>query len=159
MLQGFIGADIGAKGRKKEFERMENIKKEQKQRVVAWLHPEMIEKIELVMQSDNMKNHTEFVAKAVDFYIGYLCTEESTTFLSDTLVGAVQGTIQNTENRIANNLFRLSVEMAMMMNLIAAGLEIDDDQLVKLRGRCVREIKKTKGRVTLEDAVAYQREY
>ena len=137
---------------------MKNTKKGQKQRVVVWLHPEMIEKIELVMQCDNMKNHTAFVAKAVDFYIGYLCTEESTAFLSDTLVGTVKGTIQNTENRIANNLFRLSVEMSMMMNILASGLELNDEQLHHLRSRCVREIKKSKGKVAFEDAVAYQKE-
>ena len=127
-------------------------------RTALWLYPQTMKSMDDILHSDNCKNRSEFIEKALDFYIGYLCTKESTTFLSDTLVGAVKGTIQNTENRIANNLFRLSVEMAMMMNLIAAGLEIDDDQLVKLRGRCVREIKKSKGKIALEDAVIYQRE-
>ena len=127
-------------------------------RTALWLYPDTMKSMDDILHSDNCKSRSEFIEKALDFYIGYLSTQESTTFLSDVLVGAVQGTIQNTENRIANNLFRLSVEMSMMMNLIAAGLEIEDEQLLKLRGRCVREIKKSKGRVTLEDAVAYQRE-
>lgn len=127
-----------------------------KQRVTAWLYPEMIANMELLMEANDMKNHTEFVSKAVDFYIGYLGTRNGTAFLSQTLLGAIQGTLQNTENRVASNLFRLSVEISMMMHLLATTLEISDEELQKLRGRCVAEVKRTRGKVRLDDAVAFQ---
>lgn len=127
-----------------------------KKRIVAWLYPEMIQRLELLMQAQNMKNHTEFISQAVDFYIGYLSTGNSTAFLSESLLGAMQGTLQNTENRVANNLFRLSVEISMMMHLLAANLDIPDDELRGLRGRCVAEVKKTKGKITLDHAVEFQ---
>ena len=102
-----------------------------------------------------MKNHTEFISQAVDFYIGYLSCQNSTSFLSQNLLGAIQGTLQNTENRVANNLFRLSVEISMMMHLLAA-LEVTDSELQSLRGRCVAEVKKTRGKIKLDDAVLFQ---
>ena len=37
-----------------------------------------------------------------------------------------------------------------------AGMEIPDEQLKALRGRCVQNVKKTGGSVTLDDAVRYQ---
>lgn len=43
----------------------------------------------------------------------------------------------------------------MMMNILAAGLEISDEDLQKLRGRCVAEVKRNKGRINMEDAVKY----
>ncbi len=128
-----------------------------KQRVVAWLPPEQIAVMEKLMLSENMKNHTEFVDRAVQFYIGYLGTENSTDYLSKTLIGEMKGTLRETENRQSANIFRLAVEMSMMMNILAAGLEITDDQLYKLRGRCVREVKASKGKVSFEDALEFQR--
>lgn len=127
-----------------------------KQRVTAWLYPEMIANMETFIEANDMKNHTEFIAKAVDFYIGYLGTKEGTAFLSQTLLGAIQGTLQKTENRVANNLFRLSVEISMMMHLLAATLDITDEELHRLRGRCVAEVKRTRGKIRLDDAVDFQ---
>jgi hypothetical protein len=129
---------------------------ENKERVVAWLYPEMIENMNHLMDNHGMKNHTEFVEKAVDFYIGYLSSQNSTTYLSKILLESISGTLKETENRQSANLFRLSVEMSMMMNILAAGLEISDEDLHKLRGRCVQEVKRNKGRINMEDAVKYQ---
>ena len=36
-------------------------------------------------------------------------------------------------------------------------MEIPDEDLERLRGRCVREVKSTNGSVTLKDAVDYQK--
>ncbi|MDY0142652.1 MAG: hypothetical protein RBR97_12240, partial [Bacteroidales bacterium] len=54
------------------------------------------------------------------------------------------------------NLFRLSVEMSMMMNILAAGLEINEEELHSLRGRCVQQVKKTRGKVSMEEAIKFQ---
>ena len=88
--------------------------------------------------------------------MGYLASENTTGYLSKVLVSAIQGTLRETENRNSSNLFRLSVEMSMMMNILAAGLEISDDDLRKLRGRCINEVKKTRGKINMEDAVKFQ---
>lgn len=133
-------------------------KNENKQRVVAWLYPEMIERMNKLMDNHNMKNHTEFVEKAVDFYIGYLSSQNATTYLSKILLEAIAGTLKETENRQSANLFRLSVEMSMMMNILAAGLEISDEDLYQLRGRCVQQVKRNKGRINMEDAVKTSQE-
>jgi len=42
------------------------------------------------------------------------------------------------------------------MNVLAAGMEIPDEQLQSLRGHCVQNVKKTNGSVTLDNAVRYQ---
>jgi hypothetical protein len=128
-----------------------------KKRVVAWLYPDMIANMENLMNANNMRNHTEFIEQAVDFYIGYLNSKNSTTYLSKIILGAIQGTLKESENRNSSNLFRLSVEMAMMMNILAAGLDISEEDLRKLRARCVNEVKKTKGKIKMEDAIKFQK--
>ncbi len=135
---------------------MKQIQHKAKDRTAVWLYPETIEQMDSMLETDNAKSRSEFIEKALQFYMGYLASENTTGYLSKVLVSAIQGTLRETENRNSSNLFRLSVEMAMMMNILAAGLEISDDDLRKLRGRCINEVKKTRGKISMEDAVKFQ---
>lgn len=58
-----------------------------------------------------------------------------------------------------DNLFKLSVEMAMMMNVLAANSEIDEESLIRLRGECVKEVKRLNGSFSFDDAVDWQKGY
>ena len=127
-----------------------------KNRTAVWLYPETIERMDMLLESDNAKSRSEFIEKALQFYMGYLTSENSTEYFSKVLISAMQGLLRESENRNSGNLFRLSVEMSMMMNILAAGLEISEDDMRKLRGRCVNEVKKTKGKISMEDAVKFQ---
>lgn len=135
---------------------MNQIQHKAKNRTAIWLYPETIEKMDTMLQGDNAKSRSEFIEKALQFYMGYLNNENSTEYFSKVLISAMQGLLRETENRNSSNMFRLSVEMSMMMNILAAGLEISDEELRKLRGRCVSEVKKSKGKICIEDAVKFQ---
>ena len=117
--------------------------KNNKERTAVWLYPETMERLDGWLSKDNCKSRSEFIEKALRFYMGYLGTEDISSYLSKALLASIQGTLQKTENRVANNLFRLSVE-------------ITDEELHRLRGRCVAEVKRTKGKIRLEDAVDFQ---
>ena len=108
------------------------------------------------LEIDNCKSRSEFIEKALSFYMGYLGTEDITSYLSKALISSVEGTLQKTENRMAANLFRLSVEISMMMHLLATTIDITDEELQRLRGRCVAEVKRTRGKIRLDDAVDFQ---
>ena len=135
---------------------MKDMNYENKKRSAMWLYPENYQKIDHNLELADCKNRSDFLEKAVDFYIGYLSSQNATTYLSKILLEAIAGTLKENENRQSANLFRLSVEMSMMMNILAAGLEISDEDMRKLRGRCVQEVKRNKGRINMEDAVKYQ---
>ena len=65
--------------------------------------------------------------------------------------------MQDSENRTARLLFKLAVEVSIMMNVLASELEINESDLEKLRARCVREVKRTNGSVSFQEAVRYQK--
>ena len=106
---------------------------------------------------DNCQSQNEFIEKAIRFYAGYVSGKEATAYLPPALVAAMRGTVQDSENRIARLLFKLAVEVNMMMNVLAAGMEISDEDLKTLRARSVREVKQTNGRISFKDAIDYQR--
>lgn len=135
---------------------MAEINRTVKKRTAVWLYPETIEGMDSLLEKDNCKSRSEFIDKALNFYMGYLLSEDTTGYLSKILISAIQGILKETENRNANNLFRLSVEMSMMMNILAAGLEINDEELRSLRGRCVQQVRKTRGKISMEEAIKFQ---
>ena len=49
-----------------------------------------------------------------------------------------------------------SVEMSVMMNILAAGLEISEEELRSLRGRCIQQVRKARGKISIEEAVKFQ---
>ncbi len=132
------------------------MKNDNKERVVAWLPPDMIATMDIIEKQNHMKNHTEFVQKAVDFYIGHLTSQGGRNYLSENILSAIQGAIQATENRTSANIFRLSVETSMMMHLLATAVEVSEEELYKLRGQCVKEVKQTRGKIKFDDAIDFQ---
>ena len=82
--------------------------------------------------------------------------EDSASLLAPALVDALRGTVQDSEGRICRLLFKLAVELSIMMNVLASGMEIDPVTLDQLRNKCVSEVRRTNGNITFKDAVNYQ---
>ena len=127
--------------------------KEEKSRIHTRISPETERKMELAMPNANCQSRNEFVERAICFYSDYILSKEVTNFLAPMLVSALRATVQASENRIFRLLFKQSVELSMMMNVLAAGLEIDESQLDDLRWRCVQNVKKTNGSITFKDTL------
>ena len=52
--------------------------KEKKQRVNVWLDPDIIKKVDGLVKRFNVDNQSQLIAKAVEFFIGYVGTNDST---------------------------------------------------------------------------------
>ena len=126
---------------------------EEKSRIHTRISPETERKMEVAMPNANCKSRNEFVEKAICFYSDYIMSQEVTNFLAPILVSTLRATIQGSENRISRLLFKQTVEWSMMMNVLAAGLEIDESQLDDLRWRCVQDVKKANGSITFQDTL------
>ena len=118
--------------------------------------PETQQLVKDLCPRDNCQTQNEFIERAIRFYAGYVSGKEAAEYLPPALVSAMRGTIQDSEDRICRLLFKLAVEMDMMMNVLAAGLEIPEEQIERLRPQCVRNVKRTSGSVTLQDAAREQ---
>lgn len=124
-----------------------------KQRIPVWMEPKVIEKLKSLILLQNVANISQLIAKSVDFYLGYLGTNDATEFLSETLIGVVDSSIRQTEGRNATNLFRLAVEMNIIMRILAEGMDIPNEVIENLRGKAIKQVKKSNGKVKFEDAL------
>ena len=130
---------------------------EEKTRIHTRINADTGRKITAAMPLANCQSQNEFVEKALQFYCDYLTAGDCTLVLPPIYLSALKATIQATEDRIARLMFKQSVELDMVMNVLAAGMEIPEEDLERLRGRCVREVKATSGGIDLKHAVRFQR--
>ena len=130
---------------------------ENRHRHTVWMDDAVWDQVEAHYQADNCSTRNEFVEKAIRFYSGYLDTEYANEYLPRVLADVLEGKLGALGKRIGHLLFKLSVDQNLMGNVLAAGIDIDPDELRKARVRCVKEVKETNGEISFEDAVRYQK--
>lgn len=128
-----------------------------KQSTGVYFDDETLEEIKANMKRANCSSRSEFVNKAVRFYLGYLETSENGSTLFPVLDNALDGRMKDQETRLSRILFKLAVEVAIMSHIVAGTNEVSDGQLAAIRELCVDEVKRLSGRYSMEDAVRFQR--
>lgn len=129
---------------------------EDKRKFALWLHPETLEQVETAYKKDDCRSKSEFIEKAVRFYLSYLAAEDDSSLLPNAFLSSMKSIVSESDNRIGRLLFKLAVEMAVMSNILAAMDDVDDVTLSRLRGECVKAVKQINGAFTMEDAVKWQ---
>ncbi len=123
-----------------------------------WAYPQTLKDVEVYYKNDNCKSQSEFIEKAIKFYVGYLDEEKSVNYISPMITETVKAQIKGTEQRLARLLFKVAVELGKLSHMTAAMNDVDDETLKSLHAMCVNEVRKINGIIDYEDAVEYQRE-
>ena len=130
---------------------------ENKKKFALWVYPDTLEKVEEIYREDDCESKSEFIEKAIRFYIGYLTSEDKKGYLPSVVTSTLKSIVAESDNRQNRMLFKLAVEIAIMQNLMASLNEIDPLSLERLRGECVQEVKRLSGGFTFEDALTWQK--
>lgn len=102
---------------------------EEKIKFALRITPETQKLVKDLCLRDNCQSQNEFIDKAIRFYAGYLSAKDAVEVLPPALVSALKGTVQDSEGRIARLLFKLAVEVNMLMNILAAELNTNENTL------------------------------
>ena len=129
-----------------------------KKRTAVWLTPGVIRRMDGWLEEDNCKTRSEFIEKALRFYMGCLATEDTSEYLSRALVDTLRGTLADNENRLRTLLFKLCVEVNMMGHTVAAHFRADPVNRRELRAFAVDEVLRTNGKIRFDDALDLQRQ-
>lgn len=127
-------------------------------RVGLFIDKGLVQRCDAAISRTNASSRSEFICDAIDFYIAWLNCEDNSKVLTPALESVISGRIGDTENRLARILFKMAVEQAMMMHVVAGTNEIDQTKLGELRRLCVDEVSRLNGRFNFEDAVKFQKE-
>ena len=104
-----------------------------KRNTTLWLRPSTIQRMDSWLAEDNCQSRSEFVEKALRFYMGYLSTEYNTAYISKAILTAIQGTLGLNNHRLQTILFKCAVELNMLCHTIAAHFRADQIHTRELR--------------------------
>ena len=130
--------------------------KETKSKYAIYLYPSQMEEIKNLMDQANAKSQSEFVSDAIRFYIGYLQQGKNVDYLAPIITQAIKEEIRSTEKNISQILFKLAVEAAMLSELQATQIRVNDEQMQQLRRMCSRIVAENNGIITFEKAYDHQ---
>jgi len=131
--------------------------KDGKRKFALYIRESTLEEVRKWYPLDNCTSQSEFIEKAVQFYIGFISSNNGSDYLPKIIVSTLKGIVNESDNRISRILFKMAVEQAITMNVVAATCSINRDQLDKLRGTCVAQVKRTNGAYSFENAYDLQK--
>jgi hypothetical protein len=126
------------------------------QKYAYWMTPSMVAEITKMMPEANATSKTDFVRKAVAFYIGYIRQQKNINYLAPMLAGAIKSEVRSLGKDVCEMLFKLAVEMGINSNITAAVNDIEDESLENIRRNVAQEIARVNGILTFEDANEWQ---
>lgn len=136
----------------------EKINQTEKRKFALWISRYTIELAKKHYKDDNCSSASEFIEKAILFYLGFIFSQENQDYLADVIPATVKGMVDESSNRMGRLLFKIAVEMAVVENILAAVCDVDELEVTRLRGQCVKEIKSTNGLLSFEEALRWQRD-
>ena len=134
------------------------INQTEKRKFALWIGRDTIELAKQHYKDDNCSSASEFIEKAILFYLGYLSCQENPDYLADVIPSTVKGIVDESSNRMGRLLFKMAVEQAVISNILAAVCEVNQQELKRLRGQCVQEIRRTNGMISFENALDWQKD-
>jgi hypothetical protein len=129
---------------------------EKKKKFALYIHESSLDIARQWYEQDNCSSISEFIEKAVQFYGGYVASERNQNYFPNIVISTMKSIMRDSENRQNRNLYRIAVELGMLMNVMAATHDIPRDALDKLCGDCEEEIKRINGTLSLDTAIKWQ---
>ena len=84
-------------------------------------------------------------------------SDKADSYLSNMITSSLKSIVRESDNRLGRLIFKLAVELAITMNVVAANQGVDKEVLNALRGECIKEVKKTNGIFTFDEADKWQK--
>lgn len=128
-----------------------------KKKFALKITPEILEMVEKNYQQDGCGCRSAFIEKAILFYCGYLTANDYREYFPNVIVSTTKGMLDSLENRMTNIIFKNTVELSMILHVLAATHQISEETLADLRRMCIDDVKKINGTISLSDAVKFQK--
>ena len=129
-----------------------------KEKFALWAYPDTLEEVGAIYEQDNCRSKSEFIEKAIRFYLGYLKQEGNVDYLAPRIKSIMEAVVYGAEDRTNRNLFKIAVELGKLSHTLAAANDVDEETLRELHMMCIDEVRHINGTISFERAVRFQNE-
>ena len=106
------------------------VKENKKEKVPIWMYPDMVKQVDTAYPLHEISSRSEFVCKAVEFYLGFLQSKSNEEYVNKTTLSFLENQLGKLEGRICRQLFRMCVEYSLMANVTASQVKGMTDGLM-----------------------------
>ena len=125
----------------------------QKEKFALYLTPDMKARLERRYTEDGSRSLTGFIENAINFYLDYLSANNAGLFLPTSIKSYLDGRMGQLEERLSSIAFRQAVEQDMVAGILADAYQFSSEDLRRRRAESVQNVRKTNGRISLEQRV------
>ena len=126
--------------------------KENRDRLALRMGPETKQKIDQWYKAAGCHSRNQFIEQAVNFYADHLAIQNNGS-LPRAISSALDGRLGVFEDRLSSLLYKHSVELDMVMGILADSCELSEEDMRRRRADSVRNVKQTNGRLSFEQKV------
>ena len=125
---------------------------ENRDRLALRMGPDTKRKIDQWYEAAGCHSRNQFVEQAVNFYADHLAAQDNGA-LPRAVASALDGRLGMFEDRLSSLLYKHSVELDMVMGILADSYEFTEEDMRRRRADSVRNVKQTNGRLSFEQKV------
>ena len=133
------------------------MKTEERSRHTVWMEDTVWQRVQEHYKRDGCSSQTEFIAKAILFYCGYLQSEYAGDFLPKILGETLEAILSMFGDRIGKLLLKQAVEQNVCNHILASDPDIDAATYQKMRGMSYQEVLRTNGQISFPEVLRQQK--
>lgn len=126
---------------------------ENKDRLALRMKPDTRRKIDQWYTAAGCGSRNQFVERAVNFYVDHLAVQDDSGTLPKAVLSSLDGRLGMFEDRMASLIYKHTVELDMMMGILADSYELTEEDMRRRRAESVRNVKNTNGRILFEEKI------
>lgn len=126
---------------------------EGKQRISLYLDKELVKRADKFAKDQGYTSRNELFSAAIENLIADDALQDNNV-LGEKLAGAVAKLSEDNAKAISKGLFRYAVQLEMVMRMLAEQTEYTPEQIEAMRREAINNVRRTRGKVSLEDILA-----
>lgn len=128
-----------------------------KTKVGIHMRPELTARVDAEYPLYDYPSRSAFVCAAIEFYLGYLHSQNDTAYMSKTTLSFLEEQVTKLDAKICRQLFRMCVELSMVAHVTASTVPgAGEETLKRLRNKCIKDVKNTIGNIRYDSIYAHQ---
>ena len=126
---------------------------EKMQRISLYLDRGLVKRADRFVKEQGFSSRNELFARAVESLMADSDLQDN-DILGDKLAEAVLRLSEDNAKAISKGLFRYAVQVEMVMRVLAELSEYTPEQVQEMRREAINNVRRTRGKVSLEDILA-----
>ncbi len=129
------------------------MRKKEKVKFTVYLDEDFLKTTDKAVHASGCKSRNEFIINAIENYIAELTLSEANPVLTNKLAEIITQSNDVAMKKVASGLFRYAVYLDMAIQLVADHMQIDEYVLEEYRKRAYNNVRRTRGRVSLDSTL------